>query len=246
MDDQYLQQFSRHILLDEIGVEGQQGIADGHVAIIGMGGLGCPAAQYLAAAGVGELTLIDHDTVDLTNLQRQVLHTQSRIGLAKVASAYKALATVNPRCNVHARNVRLDDKNGVNLLSSADIILDCSDNFETRHLVNRLAIRLAKPLVSGAAVRFGGQLTTFYPSGPCYECLFPTGEEVEETRCALMGVFSPATGVIGTLQAAEALKLLSNAGQPLVGKLLIYDALAASFRQITYSKDPCCKVCSNT
>lgn len=247
MDDQSLLRYSRHILLDEIGIEGQQRISKAHVLIVGAGGLGCPAALYLAAAGVGHITIADNDTVDLTNLQRQVLHTPERVGQEKVDSARQTLSTFNPDVRITPLKQRLEGQTLHDAVAQADVVLDCSDNFATRHAVNKACVVLHKPLVSGAAIRFDGQLAVFNTAqddSPCYHCLFPEGEEVVETRCATMGVFAPLTGIIGTLQAAEALKILSGAGQPATGWLLLHDARTGSFQRIRVRRDLACPVCA--
>lgn len=247
MDDQSLLRYSRHILLDEIGIEGQQRIRQAHVLVVGAGGLGCPAALYLAAAGVGQLTIADNDTVDLTNLQRQILHRPDRIGQDKVASALTSLTEFNPDVRVHALKLRLEGGALDEAVATADVVLDCCDNFATRHAVNRACVAHGKPLVSGAAIRFDGQLAVFntaHDDSPCYHCLFPDGDDVAETRCATMGVFAPLTGIIGTLQAAEALKIISGAGKPAVGSLLLFDARTTAFQRITVRRDPACPVCA--
>ena len=246
MNDQQLLRYSRHILLQEIGVEGQQKLLDGHALIIGVGGLGCPAALFLAASGVGTLTLCDGDTVDLTNLQRQILHRTSSIGMFKTASAQEALAEVNPDVRVIALKQRADESRLLELVAQADVVLDCSDNFATRYALNRICVQLGKPLVSGAATRFDGQVTVFdlrHAHSPCYHCLYPEQTEAEETRCAVMGVFAPLVGIIGSLQAAEALKLLLETGTSLCGKLLVMDALHMELRTVKLSKDKSCPVC---
>lgn len=246
MNDQQLLRYSRHILLPEIGIEGQQKLLDAHALIIGAGGLGCPAALFLAASGVGTITLCDGDTVDLTNLQRQILHRTSAIGMSKTASAQAALAEVNPEVRVIALNQRADEPQLLELAAKADVILDCSDNFATRYALNRACVQLGKPLVSGAATRFDGQVTVFdlrHAHSPCYHCLYPEQAETEETRCAVMGVFAPLVGIIGSLQAAEALKLLLEAGTSLCGKLLVMDALHMELRTVKLSKDKACPVC---
>jgi molybdopterin/thiamine biosynthesis adenylyltransferase len=246
MNDQQLLRYSRHILLPEIGVEGQQKLLDANALIIGAGGLGSPAALYLAASGVGTLTLCDGDTVDLTNLQRQILHHTSGIGMSKVASAQTTLAEINPEVRVIALNERADAARLLELVAQADVVLDCSDNFVTRYALNRACVQLEKPLVSGAATRFDGQVTVFdlrHAHSPCYHCLYPERAEAEETRCAVMGVFSPLVGIIGSLQAAEALKLLLEIGSSLCGKLLVLDALHMELRTIKLSKDKSCPVC---
>jgi adenylyltransferase/sulfurtransferase len=225
MTDEQLLRYSRHILLPEFGVEGQEKILSASALLVGAGGLGSPAALYLAAAGIGTLILADGDDVDLTNLQRQILHSTGSVGTPKVESGREALARINP-----------DVK-----------IVDCSDNFTTRHAVNRACVRHRKPLVSGAAVRFDGQVSVFdlrNELSPCYHCLFPENADLEEMRCAVMGVFAPLTGIIGTVQAAEALKLLAGVGETLNGRLLILDALAMQWRTVKLTKDPSCAVCA--
>ena len=246
MTDEQLLRYSRHILLDEIGIEGQAKIIGAHALVIGAGGLGSPAALYLASAGVGRITLADCDTVDLTNLQRQILHTQERVGQPKAVSGQTALTQINPEVRVEALCERLAGERLETLVAEADVVLDCCDNFATRHAVNRACVRHRTPLVSGAAIRFSGQLTVFdtrRENSPCYHCLFPEGEDVEETRCAVMGIFAPLTGIIGAMQAAEALKVLSGAGQPAIGRLLLLDALTLEWRSVKFGKDPKCTVC---
>jgi molybdopterin-synthase adenylyltransferase len=248
MDDQQLLRYSRHILLPEIGVEGQERLLQAHVLIIGTGGLGSPAAMYLASSGVGTLTLCDGDNVDLTNLQRQIAHRTSSIGQPKVQSAQNTLADINPDVRVISIAERVDGTQLSELVAHADAVLDCSDNFATRYAVNRACLQFKKPLVSGAATRFGGQLTVFDPrraDSPCYNCLYPEHGESEETRCAVMGVFAPLVGVIGTLQAVETLKLLLGIGAPLCGRLLVMDALSMDLRTIKLLRDPDCAVCSS-
>jgi len=246
MNDDQLLRYSRHILLDEIGIEGQTRIIGAHALIIGAGGLGSPAAVYLASAGVGRITLADGDTVDLTNLQRQILHLRERVGLSKAVSGQTALAQINPDVVVVPIAERLTGERLGELVAAADVVLDCCDNFATRHAVNRACVRYRVPLVSGAAIRFSGQLAVFdsrRENSPCYHCLFPEGEEVEETRCAVMGVFAPLTGIIGAMQAAEALKVISGAGEPAIGRLLLFDGLAMQWRSVNFGRDPQCAVC---
>ena len=246
MNDEQLLRYSRHILLDQIGIEGQTKIIGAHALVIGAGGLGSPAALYLAAAGVGHLTLADGDTVDLTNLQRQILHTQPSIGQAKAISGRTALNRVNPEIILEAICERLVGERLEAVVAGVDVVLDCCDNFATRHAVNRACVKYRKPLVSGAAIRFDGQLAVFDPrhvDAPCYHCLFPEGEDVDEVRCAVMGVFAPLTGIIGSMQAAEALKLLSGAGEPAVGRLLLLDGLAMEWRSVKFGRDAQCAVC---
>jgi molybdopterin-synthase adenylyltransferase len=247
MTDEQLLRYSRHILLPEIGVEGQQILLSASALVIGAGGLGSPAAMYLAAAGVGTITLADGDAVDLTNLQRQILHATESLGKPKAESGRAALARINPEVAVVPVQRRLGEDALDPLVASSSVVLDCSDNFATRHAVNRACVRHRKPLVSGAAVRFDGQVSVFDARdelSPCYHCLFPENAEVEEMRCAVMGVFAPLTGIIGTVQAAEALKLLAGAGETLKGRLLILDALAMQWRTIRLAKDPACPVCA--
>lgn len=246
MNDEQLLRYSRHILLDEIGIEGQQRLLQSTALIVGAGGLGSPAALYLASAGVGRLILADGDTVEHSNLQRQILHTQDRIGTAKVFSAQTALQAINAEVVVDALNVRLAGTELERQVAVADVILDCCDNFATRHAVNRACVKLKKPLVSGAAIRFSGQLTVFDPrreDTPCYNCLFPEGEDVDDLRCAVTGVFAPLTGIIGATQAAEAIKLLVPAGETAVGRLWLLDGLSMNWRSVGFGKDPQCAVC---
>ncbi len=247
MDDNQLLRYSRHILLPEIGIEGQQRLLDAHALLIGAGGLGSPAALYLASAGVGTLTICDGDTVDLTNLQRQIVHREDSVGTNKVDSARATLHAINPRVTIHAVAERVAGARLEALVAAADVVLDGSDNFATRHAVNRACVAARKPLVSGAGVRFDGQLAVFNlraPDSPCYACLFPEAGENEEMRCAVMGVFAPLVGIIGAMQAAEALKILAGAGEPLSGRLLLLDALTMDVRTVRLKRDPACTVCA--
>ena len=246
MDDTQLLRYSRHILLSELGVDAQQRFGESHALIVGVGGLGNPVAQFLAAAGVGTLTLIDADRVDLTNLQRQILFDTGAVGQPKVEAAAARIAAVNPEVRV----IQLADRVGLAALAplaaAADVVADCTDNFATRHAVNRACVAAKKPLVSGAAIRFDGQIAVFDardPANPCYHCLFGEGDEFEETRCATMGVFAPLVGIVGATQAAEALKLLAPAGRSLAGRLLLIDALTMEWRELRVVKDPACPVC---
>jgi len=246
VNDEQLLRYSRHILLPEIGVEGQEKLLAAHALVIGAGGLGSPAALYLASAGVGTITLADGDAVDLTNLQRQILHTTAAVGRPKAASGRDALAKLNPEVRVVALEERLDPERLGELVARADVVLDCSDNFATRHAANRACVKHRRALVSGAGVRFDGQISVFdlrRDDSPCYGCLFPEDATIEEERCAVMGVFAPLTGIIGATQAAEALKLLAGAGEPLCGRLLLLDALRMEWRSIRLKKDPACTVC---
>lgn len=246
MNDQQLLRYSRHLLLDEIGVDGQQRLLDATVLLVGAGGLGCPAALYLAAAGLGRLLIADDDTVDLTNLQRQVLHRDAGIGRPKVDSARSALTEVNPGVNVVPLRMRLDGDALTDTVRQADVVLDCTDNFPTRQAINRACVAAGVPLVSGAALRFEGQLAVFDPQDadcPCYHCVFPADQAVEETHCATMGVFAPLTGMVGTMQAAEAMKLVGGFGTPMRGHLLMIDARTMRFDRIAVGRDPDCAVC---
>lgn len=245
MTDDQLLRYSRHILLNEIGVEGQQRLREASALVIGAGGLGSPAAFYLASAGVARITLVDGDSVDLTNLQRQILHTTDRIGAPKAVSGQATLAAINDDVQVVPITVRADEDTLMQLVSSATVVLDCSDNFATRHALNRACVAHRKPLVSGAAIRFDGQVAVFdlrQPDSPCYACLFPPGDG-EDELCAVMGVFAPLTGIIGSTQAAEALKLAAGVGESLDGRLLMLDALAMRWHSVRVRRDPACPVC---
>jgi molybdopterin/thiamine biosynthesis adenylyltransferase len=246
MTDDQLLRYSRHILLDEVGIEGQERLLAAHALVIGAGGLGSPVALYLGTAGVGRITLVDHDTVDLTNLQRQIAHTMARVGSPKAESAREAIAAINPEVQVTAVNARADAALLDSLVASADVVLDCCDNFATRHAINAACVRHRKPLVSGAAIRFDGQVAVFDPrdpASPCYACVFPPDLEFEETRCAVMGVFAPMVGIIGAMQAAEALKLLSGAGPSLAGRMLMLDGRSMEWNAMTVPRNPHCPVC---
>jgi molybdopterin/thiamine biosynthesis adenylyltransferase len=246
MDDTQLLRYSRHILLSELGVDAQQRFGESHALIVGVGGLGNPVAQFLAAAGVGTLTLVDADDVDLTNLQRQILFDTKSVGRPKVEAAGARIRDVNPEVRVMVVPERVGLNRLHALAASADVVADCTDNFATRHAINRACVGARKPLVSGAAIRFDGQVAVFDArdrANPCYHCLFGDGDEFEETRCATMGVFAPLVGIIGATQAAEALKLLSGAGRSLAGRLLLLDALTMEWREVRVVKDPRCPVC---
>src|SRR5258706_3705000 len=246
MDDNQLLRYSRHILLPEIEIDGQQKLLDCHALMIGAGGLGAPVSLYLAASGVGRLTICDNDSVDLTNLQRQIVHFTDSIGEPKVESARRTLSRINPEVVVTAIAERVAGERLEQLVQSADVIIDCTDNFATRHAINRACVRFAKPLVSGAGVRFDGQVAVFdlrRADSPGYHCLFPESGDLEEMRCAVMGVFAPLVGIIGSIQAAEALKLLMGVGQDLTGRLLLLDALTMEWRSVRLKKDTQCAVC---
>lgn len=246
MNDDQLLRYSRHILLPEVGVEGQEAILAGRVLVVGAGGLGSPATMYLAAAGVGTLVLCDGDIVDLTNLQRQILHGPDDVGRLKVESGSDTLLRLNPQLRIELIAQHLDYAALAAQVASVDVVLDCTDNFATRHAINRACVRYCKPLVSGAAIRFDGQVSVFdlrQPDSPCYHCLFPEAEDVDEVRCAVTGVFAPLTGIIGATQAAEALKLLVGCGTSLDGRLLLLNALDMEWRSIVVGRDTDCTVC---
>jgi molybdopterin-synthase adenylyltransferase len=246
MDDTQLLRYSRHLLLSELGVDAQRRFADASALVVGVGGLGNPVAHFLAAAGVGTLTLVDADHVDLTNLQRQILFDTHAIGQPKVDAAIARLAAINPDVRTIAVKARVGAAELLPMISACDVVLDCSDNFATRHAVNRACVIAGKPLVSGAAVQFDGQVAVFDMrdnESACYHCLFGEGAEPDEIRCATMGVFAPLVGIIGATQAAEALKLIAGVGRPLSGRLLILDALAMEWREVRLRKDPACPAC---
>jgi molybdopterin/thiamine biosynthesis adenylyltransferase len=248
MNDHQLLRYSRHILLDDIGIEGQERLLAGHALIIGAGGLGSPAAYYLASAGIGKITLVDNDTVDLTNLQRQILHTTERVGRPKSESGKQTLAQINPDIEVVALVERAEDERLNELVKSADVVLDCSDNFATRHAINRACVANRVTLVSGAAIRFDGQISVFDPRSemaPCYACLFPPDQQFEEVQCSTMGVFAPLVGIIGTMQAAEALKVVAQIGEPLAGRLLLLDARCMEWTSIALTRNTQCSVCGH-
>ena len=249
MNDEELLRYSRHILLDDIGIEGQQRIMGSRALIIGAGGLGSPVALFLGSAGVGHLTIVDNDTVDLTNLQRQIAHTMSRVGLPKVDSAEVAVAALNPTVTVVPMVARADAALLDELVAQADVVLDCCDNFATRHAINAACVNHQKPLVSGAAIRFDGQVAVYDArddTSPCYACVFPPDDALLETRCATLGVFAPLVGIIGSLQAAEALKLLSGVGRALTGRLLMLDARVMEFTEIRMGRQAECPVCGTS
>ncbi len=247
MTDDQLLRYSRHILLDEIGIEGQERILAAHVLIVGAGGLGSPAALFLGSAGVGTLTLVDDDVVDLTNLQRQIAHTAQRVGQAKVDSAAQAVHAINPGVQVRAVRERVDGAALAALVRDADVVLDCSDNYRTRQAINAACVHGARPLVAGAAIRFDAQIAVFDRSredAPCYACLFAPDAQFAEVQCSTMGVFAPLVGIIGTMQAAEALKLIvGGIGESLAGRLLLLDGRDMQWTQLRVARDPACQVC---
>jgi molybdopterin/thiamine biosynthesis adenylyltransferase len=246
MNDDQLLRYSRHILLDELGVEGQRRLAASHALVIGAGGLGSPVMLYLGTAGVGTLTVVDDDVVDLTNLQRQIAHDMSRIGQSKASSAARTVAAINPEVKLNAVAQRADAERLDRWVAAADVVLDCSDNFATRHAVNAACVVHRRPLVSGAAIGFDAQISVYdtrLPDAPCYACIFPPDAAFEEARCATMGVFAPLVGIVGAMQAAEALKLLTGVGRSLAGRLQMLDARAMEWSEIRLARQPGCPVC---
>jgi molybdopterin/thiamine biosynthesis adenylyltransferase len=247
MTDDDLLRYSRHLLLDDIGIEGQGRLLAAHALIVGAGGLGSPVALYLGTAGVGRITIVDGDRVDLTNLQRQIAHDLARVGVAKAESAATSITAINPAIRVTALHERADPARLLELVADADVVIDCSDNFATRHAVNAACVAHAKPLVAGAAIGFDGQLSVYdprVPSSPCYACAFPPTSEFEEVACATMGVFAPLVGIIGSMQAAEALKLVVGIGTVLVGRLQLLDARTMEWTEIHVGRDVSCRVCA--
>jgi molybdopterin/thiamine biosynthesis adenylyltransferase len=246
MNDDQLLRYSRHILLDELGIEGQRKLLESHALVIGAGGLGSPVALYLGTAGVGRITIVDHDAVDLTNLQRQIAHDMSRVGRPKAASAAQSIGEINPEVQVVALTERAGPERLHALVADADVVIDCTDNFATRHAVNAACVAHRKPLVSGAAIGFDAQVSVYdtrRPEAPCYACLFPPDAAFEEVRCATMGVFAPLVGIVGSMQAAEALKLLAGTGESLAGRLQMLDARSMEWTEIKTARSPDCNVC---
>lgn len=246
MRDDELLRYGRHILLDDIGIEGQQTLLASKVLVVGAGGLGSPVCLYLASAGVGEIRVADDDTVELSNLQRQIMHSNDRLGALKVDSAKSAIAQINPDTRVVPLPVRLEGEALLDEVRRVDLVLDCCDNFATRHAVNRACVDAGKPLVSGAAIRFEGQVCVYdtrEAQSPCYHCLFPEADDVTPVNCATMGVFAPLVGIIGSLQAAEAIKVLTGIGKPLKGRLVMFDARLAHWHEVRVPRDPGCPVC---
>ncbi len=247
MDDQELLRYSRHILLEDIGIEGVEALKNSHVLIIGAGGLGAACVPYLAASGVGTLSIVDDDTVDLTNLQRQVIYSSQNIGSPKVDATKSFLSQLNPSTQVYTYAFRADETFLSQMIDQVDVVIDCSDNFQTRQLVNQVCVAAKKPLVFGAALQFDGQFSVFdsrLEHSPCYACLFSPDEVFEEVRCSQMGVFSPLVGIIGSIQAANALQLLIGFGNTMVGKLGLWDAKRSEFSQIKIPRNASCKVCN--
>jgi molybdopterin-synthase adenylyltransferase len=246
MRDDELLRYGRHILLDDIGIEGQQALLGSKVLVVGAGGLGSPVCLYLASAGVGEIRVADDDVVELSNLQRQIMHSTDRLGSLKVDSARAAIAQINPDTHVVALPIRLQGQALFDQVCAVDLVLDCCDNFQTRHAVNRACVQAGKPLVSGAAIRFEGQVCVYDTrddKSPCYHCLFPEAEDVAPVNCATMGVYAPLVGIIGSLQAAEAIKVLTKVGQSLKGRLVMFDARLAHWHEVRVPRDLDCPVC---
>ncbi len=249
MNDEQLLRYSRHLLLEEIDVAGQEKLLNAHALIIGAGGLGSAAAPYLAAAGVGHITLVDHDQVELTNLQRQIMHTESSLGSSKVDSGKVFLEHLNTGIRIEAIEAKASSSLLDELLPSVDIVLDCTDNFATRHLINASCVRHQTPLVSGSALRFDGQLSVFDPRNevsPCYACIFSPDEQFEEVSCSSMGIFSPLVGIIGAMQAAQALQVLIGFGEPLMGRMLLWNARTTQIDEFKISRNGECSVCGQS
>lgn len=246
MNDAQLLRYSRHILLDDIGIEGQQVLLRSHALVIGAGGLGSPVLLYLGAAGVGRITVVDDDVVDATNLQRQIIHSLDHVGEFKAESAARRVASLNPEVEVVPCVVRADTADLMMWVAQADVVIDCSDNFATRHALNAACVARRKPLVSGAAIRFDGQISVFDPrdpQSPCYACIFPPDQTVEDVRCAVMGVFAPLVGIIGSMQASEALRLLLGLGSSLAGRLQLLDGRGMHWTEIRVARRGDCPVC---
>jgi molybdopterin/thiamine biosynthesis adenylyltransferase len=249
MNDEQLLRYSRHLLLEEIDVAGQEKLLASHVLVIGAGGLGSAASPYLAAAGVGHITLIDHDLIELTNLQRQIMHTESKVGQSKVASGKQFLEHLNSSIRIEAIQAKAASPLLDDLLPSVDIVLDCTDNFTTRHLINASCVKHQTPLVSGSALRFDGQISVFdpqNPASPCYACIFSPDEKFEEVSCSSMGIFSPLVGIIGTMQAAQALQMIIGFGEPLVGRMLLWDARTTRIDEVKIARNAECLVCGTS
>ncbi len=246
MNDEQLLRYSRHLLLEEIDIAGQQQLLNSHVLVIGAGGLGSACTPYLVAAGVGQITLVDHDRVELTNLQRQIMHQNNSVGMSKVGSGKRFLNSLNPGIIINAIEQKADEALLEELVIKASVVIDCTDNFATRHLINRAAFKHKKVLVLGAAIGFDAQVSVFdfrQSSSPCYACVFPPDPNFAETNCASMGVFSPLVGIIGSLQAAQALQILIGFGEPLLGRLLIWNARNSQIDEIKIRRNPDCPVC---
>ncbi len=247
MNDDQLLRYARHILLDELGIEGQEKLLAARVLVVGAGGLGSPAAMYLASAGIGHIVLADDDTVEISNLQRQIMHATDRLGQLKAESGRRSMLALNPEIEVQTQTRRMDSGALMTQIAEVDLVVDCTDNFATRHAINRACVALKKPLVSGAAIRFEGQISVFDPrdiDAPCYHCLFPEADDVEALSCATTGVFAPLVGIIGSMQAAEAIKVIAQIGTSLKGRLLILDAFDMQWHSVRVKRDPGCAVCA--
>ena len=248
MNDEQLLRYSRHLLLEDIDVEGQEKLLQAHALIVGAGGLGSAAAPYLAAAGVGKITLVDHDVVELTNLQRQIMHCESMVGKSKVHSGKQFLGQLNSSIQVDILQEKITNDLLAKLLPTVNVVLDCTDNFKTRQLINAACVHHQTPLVSGSALRFDGQVAVFdprIPSSPCYACIFSPEEEFEEVSCSSMGIFSPLVGIIGAIQAAQALQVMIGFGESLLGRMLLWNARTTQIDQIKIARNPDCPVCAS-
>mgnify|MGYP003334933368 FL=1 len=248
MNDEQLLRYSRHLLLEDIDVEGQEKLLQAHAVIVGAGGLGSAAAPYLAAAGVGKITLVDHDVVELTNLQRQIMHCESMVGKSKVHSGKQFLGQLNSSIQVDVVQEKVTNDLLAKLLPTVNVVLDCTDNFKTRQLINAACVHHQTPLVSGSALRFDGQVAVFdprVPSSPCYACIFSPEEEFEEVSCSSMGIFSPLVGIIGAIQAAQALQVMIGFGESLLGRMLLWNARTTQIDQIKIARNPDCPVCAS-
>ena len=246
MNDEQLLRYSRHLLLEEIDIAGQEKLLNAHTLIIGVGGLGSAAAPYLAAAGIGHITLVDDDQVELTNLQRQIMHTEKMLGKSKVMSGKEFLQQLNAGAHIETIQAKATVSLLDELLPSVDIVLDCTDNFATRQLINASCFKHQTPLVSGSALRFDGQISVFdprNPASPCYACIFSPNEQFEETSCSSMGIYSPLVGIIGAMQAAQALQVIIGFGEPLVGRMLLWNARSTQIDEFKISRNPECPVC---
>ena len=248
MNDEQLLRYSRHLLLEDIDVEGQEKLLQAHAVIVGAGGLGSAAAPYLAAAGVGKITLVDHDVVELTNLQRQIMHCEAMVGKSKVHSGKQFLGQLNSSIQVDIVQEKITNDLLAKLLRTVNVVLDCTDNFKTRQLINAACVHHQTPLVSGSALRFDGQVAVFdprVPSSPCYACIFSPEEEFEEVSCSSMGIFSPLVGIIGAIQAAQALQVMIGFGESLLGRMLLWNARTTQIDQIKIARNPDCPVCAS-
>ncbi len=249
MDDATLERYSRHLLLNEFGMQAQERLLAAHALVIGAGGLGSSALLYLATSGIGQITIADGDVVERSNLQRQIIHRESTIGLNKTLSAKQTMLAINPTIKVNALTERLGGDVLNEIVKTADVVLDCSDNFATRYALNVACLLHSKPLVSGAGVRFDGQLSVFdfrQHNTPCYHCIFPADLESEDERCAVTGVFAPLVGIVGVMQAAEAIKLIAGIGESVAGKMMMFDSLAARWHRVNLKQDPACTVCGSS